>query len=157
MQKAELLSVGRVRGYEGHHINNVAAHDLAMARDARNIAFKKGRGEHLDTHGGNWRGGTTGELVDRQAMLDSAEGGTGASSKVGGLLSLLLSLVMPAIQYFEAAEAVVEVTGEKVDEFNEGVRDGHGTLGRWRAAQEEAYPQHLQTGLCAAEYSVCPR
>ena len=60
----ELKETGKVRGYEGHHINSVK-NNPAMARNPRNIKFVKGRTEHLGEHGGNYRNQTSGNLIDR--------------------------------------------------------------------------------------------
>ena len=63
-QKKELIETGKVKGFEGHHINNVKEHpDLAGNPD--NIKFLK-RSEHLQEHGGNFRNETHGELLNRQ-------------------------------------------------------------------------------------------
>ena len=67
-EKAELLRTGKVKGYEGHHINNVKDHP-ELAGDPNNIRFVK-RGEHLDAHGGNFRNETHGELLNRNPNKD---------------------------------------------------------------------------------------
>ena len=60
----ELLENGRVKGYQGHHINSVnGSPDLAGSPD--NIKFVRGGSEHLAEHGGNYRNATTGEVLDR--------------------------------------------------------------------------------------------
>jgi len=64
-QKRELIETGRVKGFEGHHINNVASNDRAMARNPNNISFKEGRAEHLDAHAGNFASSTSGPLLSR--------------------------------------------------------------------------------------------
>jgi hypothetical protein len=58
---AELLDTGKVRGYQGHHINSVNAHP-EMAGNPDNIKFTS---EHLSEHGGNFRNATSGDLLDR--------------------------------------------------------------------------------------------
>lgn len=71
-QKAELLKTGRVKGFEGHHINNVEAHpDLAATPD--NIKFVDGRIEHLQEHNGNFQNPTTGLMLDRSSRLEQAK------------------------------------------------------------------------------------
>lgn len=60
----ELLETGKVKGYEGHHINNVKNHPN-LAGDPNNVKFVKGRREHLGEHRGNFQNETTGELIDR--------------------------------------------------------------------------------------------
>ena len=54
-----------MEGFEGHHINSVRDHDLAMARNPDNVGFKEGRAEHLAAHGGNWSKTTSGPLLNR--------------------------------------------------------------------------------------------
>ena len=55
---------GKIKGYEGHHINNVKDHP-ELARNPDNIKFLKGRREHLDEHGGNFKNKTSGDLINR--------------------------------------------------------------------------------------------
>ena len=59
----ELLSTGKVKGYEGQHMKSAAAHPN-YAGNADNIQFLKGRNmdinEHLDAHGGNYKNPTNG-------------------------------------------------------------------------------------------------
>ena len=62
-EMVELIRTGKVNGYEGHHINSVK-NNPELVGTPGNIIFMK-RGEHLKTHGGNWRNQTEGELVDR--------------------------------------------------------------------------------------------
>jgi len=64
-EKKELLENGKVKGYEGHHINNVKDH-VELARNPENIKFVKGRTEHLEEHGGNFKNETSGELIKRR-------------------------------------------------------------------------------------------
>lgn len=63
-EKSELLKTGKVAGYEGHHINNVADHPN-LAGNPDNIKFVNGRSEHLAEHGGNFQNPTQGPLIDR--------------------------------------------------------------------------------------------
>jgi RHS repeat-associated protein len=63
-EKKELLAAGKVKGYEGHHINNVATHPH-LAGNPDNIKFVKGRSEHLKEHGGNFQNPTSGPLLTR--------------------------------------------------------------------------------------------
>jgi RHS repeat-associated protein len=66
----QLLTVGRVAGYDGHHINSVAwslantDNPLWWITNPDNITFVT-RVDHLAEHGGSWRNWTTGELLDR--------------------------------------------------------------------------------------------
>lgn len=48
-EKAELLRDGKVRGYEGHHINSVKGNPVEMARDPRNVRFLT-KAEHQLLH-----------------------------------------------------------------------------------------------------------
>lgn len=59
----ELKESGKVKGYQGHHINNVKDHP-SMAGDPNNIEFLN-KTEHLDVHNGNYRNKTEGPLIDR--------------------------------------------------------------------------------------------
>lgn len=62
-QTKELLDSGKVKGFVGHHINNVnLAPELADVPD--NIRFLT-RSEHFEAHDFNWRNQTTGDLVER--------------------------------------------------------------------------------------------
>ena len=59
----ELLETGKVKGYEGHHINNVKDHP-ELAGNPNNITFVN-KSEHLSKHGGDFRNETHGKLLDR--------------------------------------------------------------------------------------------
>ena len=52
----ELLSTGKVKGYDGHHIKNVA-NNPELAADPTNVQFLT-RKDHLAAHKGNWRNPT---------------------------------------------------------------------------------------------------
>ena len=60
----ELKRTGKVKGYEGHHINNVKDHP-ELAGEQRNVMFVKKGKEHLNAHGGNYRNETHGPLISR--------------------------------------------------------------------------------------------
>lgn len=62
-QRRELLTTGKVKGIEGHHINSVNGHPR-LAGDPNNIEFVT-RAENLQRHGGNFRNPTSGPLVSR--------------------------------------------------------------------------------------------
>lgn len=74
-QTAELVERGRVRNFEGHHINSVGNNPSQQA-NPDNIKLleehRDGRGvrEHFDAHGRNWRNQTEGELINRNERLD---------------------------------------------------------------------------------------
>ena len=59
----ELKETGKVKGYQGHHINNVKDHP-SMAGDPNNIEFLNST-EHLQAHGGNYKNPTEGNLINR--------------------------------------------------------------------------------------------
>ncbi len=59
----QLLNNGKVKGYQGHHINSVKGSPL-LAGNPNNIRFLTPQ-EHLFTHGGNWRNPTSGNLLNR--------------------------------------------------------------------------------------------
>jgi RHS repeat-associated protein len=62
-QIQELLATGRVRRYDGHHINSVSQSPL-LAGLPDNIEFVT-RFQHLRRHFGNWRNPTFGNLLNR--------------------------------------------------------------------------------------------
>lgn len=64
-EKKELLETGKVKGYEGHHINSVKDNPN-MARNPDNVKFVKGRTDHIVEHGGNFRNQTFGDLIKRK-------------------------------------------------------------------------------------------
>ncbi len=59
----ELKETGKVKGYQGHHINNVKDHP-EMAGNPNNVEFLN-KTEHLEVHGGNYRNMTEGPLLNR--------------------------------------------------------------------------------------------
>jgi RHS repeat-associated protein len=63
----ELLKTGKVKGYEGHHINNVKHHP-DLAGNPNNVIFAN-RKEHLALHGGNFRNETHGKLLKRNTQI----------------------------------------------------------------------------------------
>ncbi len=66
-QRKEILEKGRVRGQEGHHINNVADHPEDQG-NPDNIEFLD-RKKHLKAHRGNFRNETHGSHIDKDKML----------------------------------------------------------------------------------------
>ena len=56
----ELLSTGKVKGYQGHHMKSVKGYP-ELAGDPTNIQFLTPK-EHLKAHGGNWRNITHGRF-----------------------------------------------------------------------------------------------
>ncbi|WP_249117971.1 hypothetical protein [Prevotella melaninogenica] len=62
----ELKETGKVKGYEGHHINSnsVKGHP-EDAGDPSNIEFVKKGGEHLSRHNGNYRNPSSGKKINR--------------------------------------------------------------------------------------------
>ncbi|AKD02114.1 hypothetical protein PKOR_01870 [Pontibacter korlensis] len=60
----ELKANGKVKGYKGHHINNVKHHP-DKAGDPNNIEFVTQK-EHLERHKGNFKNETNGDLKKRQ-------------------------------------------------------------------------------------------
>lgn len=57
----ELLTTGKVKGYDGHHMKSVNGYP-ELAGDPLNIQFLT-RKEHLAAHNGNWRNITHGRYV----------------------------------------------------------------------------------------------
>ena len=68
-ERAELVDTGKVRGYEGHHINSVAEQP-ALQANPDNVAFVRGRKEHLARHDGDFRNPSSGPLVSKDCMLE---------------------------------------------------------------------------------------
>ena len=69
-QLTELRTKGLVSGFTGHHINNVASFPEWQG-DPRNITFVRTGSIHMnDYHGGAWTNPTSGNLIDRQAMIN---------------------------------------------------------------------------------------
>ena len=66
-EKAELLKKGKVKGYEGHHINNVHTNSK-LADNPDNNKIVKGRSEHLAEHGGDFKNPTAGPFIVRSQM-----------------------------------------------------------------------------------------
>ena len=60
----ELKETGKVKSYEGHHINSVKGHP-EDAGDPSNIEFVKKGGEHLSRHNGNYRNPSSGKKINR--------------------------------------------------------------------------------------------
>lgn len=71
-QMKQLRDEGKVPGYEGHHIRSVNQHTTKWAGDPRNITFVT-RQQHLNLHGRDFHNPTTGNLIDRPAMIRMAE------------------------------------------------------------------------------------
>ena len=63
-EKKVLLEKGKIKGYQGHHINNVKHHPHLAGRPD-NIKFVT-PAEHLAEHGGNFANETTGGLISRK-------------------------------------------------------------------------------------------
>jgi len=78
-EKEELLNTGKVKGYEGHHINSINGNE-ELAGDPNNIKFVKGRQEHIDEHGGNFKNSTQGELIDRKQMINDHKSSNGSTN-----------------------------------------------------------------------------
>lgn len=74
-QVKELLLTGKVKGYEGHHINSVKhilnnnpfQEALKQIADPDNVKFVT-RSDHLKLHFGNFRNETTGTLLIRSII-----------------------------------------------------------------------------------------
>ena len=60
-----MLKTGKVKGYQGHHINSVNG-NVRLAGNPDNIDFVKGTKGNLAAHGGNFRNPTTGPLKNRK-------------------------------------------------------------------------------------------
>ena len=82
-EKQELLSTGKVKGYEGHHINSVSSNGV-LAGDPDNIKFVNGRGDHLLEHGGSFKNQTSGPLVKRKKYLETFRWSTSKTNLIAG-------------------------------------------------------------------------
>ncbi len=60
----ELKETGKVKGYEGHHINSVKGHP-EDAGNSSNIEFVKKGGEYLSRYNGNYRNPSSGKKINR--------------------------------------------------------------------------------------------
>lgn len=68
-QRAEILDRGRVRGFEGHHIKNVANNKVHQA-NPDNIKFYGSREDHVELgHNGDVNNPSDGEFIDRDKMI----------------------------------------------------------------------------------------
>lgn len=83
-ERNEILSRGKVRNAEGHHINNVADHPKHQA-NPDNIDFVRDRKEHLKKHGGDFRNSTKGPMYDRNKRLRIANLKRVAKNELKGL------------------------------------------------------------------------
>jgi RHS repeat-associated protein len=61
----ELIKNGKVKGYQGHHINSVNGNPR-LARNPDNIDFVKGTKGNLAAHNGNFQNPTSGPLKNRK-------------------------------------------------------------------------------------------
>lgn len=73
-QRQELLEHGKVRNFEGHHINSVADNPELQANPDNVTMLEEHRGgggvrRHYERHGQNWKNQTQGELLDRDQRL----------------------------------------------------------------------------------------
>jgi hypothetical protein len=65
----QLLTKGKVKGYQGHHMKSVSKHPK-QAANPKNIKFVKAKGEHLAEHRGNFHNdGIPHPPIDREKML----------------------------------------------------------------------------------------
>ena len=68
-EKMELLKTGKVKGYEGHHINSVQYcidnECTDLIGNPNNIMFMKRRDHLQNGHNGNWQNYSTGDLLNR--------------------------------------------------------------------------------------------
>ncbi len=90
-QCSEICRTGKIHGYHGHHINNVANHPLLQA-DKNNVVFCL-PDEHLRLHLGCFRNPTEGKLIDRDKMLWVTNMKRVTANEVKGGLSLIPDMV----------------------------------------------------------------
>lgn len=70
----ELLERGKIRNFEGHHINSVDAHPNLQSNPDNVMPLEEhryddGPRDHFKAHDNNWRNPTEGPLVDRNQIL----------------------------------------------------------------------------------------
>jgi|GEM_PF-809869 len=73
-QQSELLERGRIRKFEGHHINNAGDHPDLQANPDNVIPLEQWRSgdgprNHFAAHNNNWRNPTEGQIIDRNQKL----------------------------------------------------------------------------------------
>ena len=73
-QQSELLERGKIRSFEGHHINSVDAHPGLQSNPDNVIPleehrFDDGPRNHFAAHNNNWRNPTEGQIIDRNQIL----------------------------------------------------------------------------------------
>lgn len=93
-ERAEIIKTGKVRGAQGHHIDNVASHPEKQT-DPNNIKHFKDIKSHLqEGHGGNFRNPSSGDMIDKDKMLQNTNtkrviknefGGVATAASVGAL------------------------------------------------------------------------
>lgn len=105
-QRSEISETGRVRGAEGHHINNVSDNPSQQA-NPDNIKFAKDRAEHLKMHDGDWSNQTSGDHIDRNDRLEKTNtkrvfknelAGIGAAVAIGLGVGFTLGFVVTLAQ-----------------------------------------------------------
>lgn len=122
-QKQEIFDSGKVRGAEGHHINNVADNPSQQA-NPDNIKFAKDRAEHLEMHDGDFRNQTSGDLIDRNERLEKANhtrvfknelAGIGAAAAIGLGIGFTLGFIVTLAQSGVSSESIrhAEIVGGK--------------------------------------------
>ncbi|NCD09430.1 MAG: hypothetical protein EOL98_08395 [Negativicutes bacterium] len=119
-QRQEIFEKGRVRNFEGHHINSVGDNPSQQA-NPDNVEFleehRKGAGtrEHFDKHGRNWRNQTEGDLIDRNDRIKGANekrvlknelAGIGAAVAIGLGVGFTLGFVITLAQSGITTETV---------------------------------------------------
>lgn len=102
---------GKVSGYEGHHINNVADHPTLQA-EGDNIEFLN-REEHFKAHNENWSNSSDGKLINRQIemkkmLIKSELLGFGSAVLVGAGIGFAVSLFNNQLSWTERIEFSVE-------------------------------------------------
>ena len=84
-QQVEIIERGRVRGAEGHHLKNVAAHPEHQA-NPDNIKFYKTHEEHIrEGHGGDTSKPTNGEFINKDNILKTTNTKRVVKNEIQGL------------------------------------------------------------------------
>jgi len=122
-ERAELLNSGRVSGYVGHHINDVARNP-GLAGEPNNIKFVEGQEGNLAEHGGNFQRGTRGTLLNRSVssafvvaqVLDAVLNSISAYSEVRA--TGVNEVATGETQISDPATAAVTLDGASISTYN---------------------------------------
>ena len=128
-QQQEIKNTGKVRGSEGHHQKNVAAHPQEQG-NPDNIKFFKTRQDHLQKgHKGDFNNETDGPLIDKDKMLKCTNRKRVFKNEMKGLaIVALIGTGFGFLIGFSVSLAQTGITPDTIKyAFNEGVKTGAST------------------------------